>query len=175
MARDQSWTTPWGWDDSEGDDAPMTAAKHRPIDHTHVCPQCKRVSQCYAPGCGMPRAFVCGSCVRELCMRWRRFVDRDGQPITFEQWIALLAADHSGAYRVLARTDVGDAGVSTVWLGINHGWDLDGLYFETKIFGGPHDGFTQRYRTRAEADAAHARLVARLEAGMQPDDDVAEE
>ena len=49
-------------DDSEGDDAPMTAAKRRPIDHTHHCPTCGRVSQCYAPGCGLPRSFVCGSC-----------------------------------------------------------------------------------------------------------------
>lgn len=66
--------------------------------------------------------------------------------------------------RVVAKTVVGDAEVSTVFLCLDHahfGASRPMLY-ETLIFGGRHDGDMQRYATRAEAEAGHAIVVARL-------------
>lgn len=52
--------------------------------------------------------------------------------------------------------------VSTVFLALDH--DLSGkgppVLYETMIFGGPRDDYQERYCTRAEAEAGHARAVA---------------
>jgi hypothetical protein len=45
--------------------------------------------------------------------------------------------------------------VSTVFLGIDHGFGGKPLWFETMIFGGEHDGFQERYETWAEAELGH--------------------
>ena len=53
--------------------------------------------------------------------------------------------------------------VSTVFLGIDHGWGDEGapLLYETMIFGGPRDqGYQERYSTLEEALAGHEVAVA---------------
>ena len=51
--------------------------------------------------------------------------------------------------------------VSTVFLAMEHGRDLSGrpILFETMVFGGPHDGFQQRYCTWEEAEAGHESML----------------
>jgi hypothetical protein len=68
--------------------------------------------------------------------------------------------------RRVGKTTVGDAEVSTVFLGINHEF-MGGppLWFETMVFGGDYDADQWRYTTWAEAEAGHARVVAALERG----------
>lgn len=71
------------------------------------------------------------------------------------------------ADRCVARTEVGPLLVSTVFLGIDHNYLLEGdaLLFETMIFGecaesesfGSH---CERTRTWAEAERAHAAAVS---------------
>ena len=82
-----------------------------------------------------------------------RYYDRQGNPITAQQWIPLL---DGGDYQRVALTERDDIRVSTVYLGLNHAWD-DGppLIFETMIFGGPHDEQQWRYSTEAEAIEGH--------------------
>lgn len=65
--------------------------------------------------------------------------------------------------RRVALTTVGEACVSTVFLGIDHNW-LHGelALFETLIFGGDHDGWIDRYGTWDEAEAGHAAVCAWL-------------
>jgi hypothetical protein len=62
--------------------------------------------------------------------------------------------------------------VSTVFLGLDHGWgdDEDPLLFETMVFGGPNDQDCIRYTTWAEAERGHFATVGALEArlGRQP-------
>jgi hypothetical protein len=54
-----------------------------------------------------------------------------------------------------------DVQVSTVFLGIDHQFgNGDPLLYETMIFGGPHDGYCDRYSRREEAEAGHQRAVA---------------
>lgn len=66
--------------------------------------------------------------------------------------------------------DVGDANVSTVFLGLNHshGGGPPVLY-ETMIFGGKHDERQYRYHTREEAATGHARVVDALRRGVDPE------
>lgn len=65
--------------------------------------------------------------------------------------------------RVIDKTRVGDAEVSTVFLAINHGFTGNReLWFETMVFGGPHDGQQDRYETYDQAVAGHKEVVASL-------------
>lgn len=68
--------------------------------------------------------------------------------------------------RQIARDDVGDILVSTVFLVIDH--NISGgkpVLFETMVFGGALDGEQERYETRAAAESGHATLVERVRNG----------
>lgn len=64
--------------------------------------------------------------------------------------------------RRIALTDINDeVSVSTVFLGLDHGWGgAVPVVFETMIFGGPHDQYQERYSTLDEARAGHNKAVA---------------
>jgi hypothetical protein len=65
--------------------------------------------------------------------------------------------------RIVAKTMIGDAEVSTVFLGLDHRFgEGPPLIFESLIFGGVHDGEMEHYSTWEEAEAGHAKLVAML-------------
>lgn len=87
------------------------------------------------------------------------YYDRQGRPISMEQWSADFALD-----RHLAVTGLGALGeVSTVFLGLNHNYgDGPPLIFETMIFGGPMDQYQDRYSTEEEAMAGHNFAVMAL-------------
>jgi hypothetical protein len=61
--------------------------------------------------------------------------------------------------RVVARTTVGDAVVSTVFLALDHGWSETAapILYETLVFGGSED--MRRYETREQALAGHDEIV----------------
>lgn len=64
------------------------------------------------------------------------------------------------ADRHVAKDSVGDVKISTVFLGLDHGFSGGPpLFFETMIFGGKHDGYQDRYSTWDEAVAGHRRAV----------------
>jgi hypothetical protein len=66
--------------------------------------------------------------------------------------------------RRVAFTTTRTAEVSTVFLGLNHQYGSGPpLLFETMIFGGTHDGYSDRYATWDEAEAGHARAVTLAE------------
>lgn len=67
--------------------------------------------------------------------------------------------------RRIAKTQIGDVTVSTVFLCLNHGafrYDGPDLWFETMIFGGPLDEDCLRYETYEEAERGHEEMVARV-------------
>lgn len=70
------------------------------------------------------------------------------------EWAKTFAADRS-----VDHTMIGDIKVSTVFLGMDHGFAEAPLWFETMIFGGKHDGFQHRYETWNQAKKGHARAV----------------
>jgi hypothetical protein len=50
--------------------------------------------------------------------------------------------------------------VSTVFLGLDHGYGHgDPILFETMIFGGEHNQYTERYSTYEQAEEGHKRAV----------------
>lgn len=61
-------------------------------------------------------------------------------------------------------TQVGTDRVSTVFLGVDHGWgDVAPVLWETMVFDGPHDGEMERCAgSWQDAEAMHARMVAKV-------------
>lgn len=80
------------------------------------------------------------------------------KPSTIEEWAQLM---NDGDSRRMAWDQMGDVGISTVFLGLDHNFDPDGppLVFETMIFGGPNDQHEWRYSTWAAAMNGHKRVV----------------
>lgn len=69
------------------------------------------------------------------------------------------------ADRRVRHDKVGEVAVSTVFLGMDHGWG-DGplpLLFETMILGGTHDQYQERYSTWTEALLGHERALRLVE------------
>ena len=68
------------------------------------------------------------------------------------------------ADRVISRTEVGASVVSTVFLGLDHGWGGRPLLFETMVFtdGDVEGDFTRRCSTWLEAEAQHAAVVEQV-------------
>lgn len=62
-----------------------------------------------------------------------RHYDRRGNLITMREWCGLW--EMTGDYRILKQEYVGDYWISTVWLGLDHGFGLGApLIFETMVF-----------------------------------------
>lgn len=61
--------------------------------------------------------------------------------------------------RRVALDEVDNVMVSTVFLGIDHGWGGQPVLFETMIFGGEHDQYQERYHTWEEAEEGHKRAM----------------
>ena len=79
-----------------------------------------------------------------------------------------------GDQHILARDQIGNSLVSTVFLGLDHTHyllvssdNLDSATYkptlwETMIFGGQHDQFQNRYTSREDALAGHRKIVQML-------------
>lgn len=92
-----------------------------------------------------------------------RYLDRAGKPLTITEWMAL---NDDRSYVQVGLAEVGEAEVSTIWLGLDHSFGGgQPIIFETLVFDGPLDGEGDRYSTLAEAEAGHARWVERVRSG----------
>lgn len=90
------------------------------------------------------------------------YYSRDGKPITREKFERMWTP---GAMRV-DRERVGEATVSTIWLGLNHNrFPGPPLIFETVIFDHPAGHVCFRYATLEEAEAGHAECVEAVRQG----------
>ena len=84
------------------------------------------------------------------------YFDKDGTAITRDEWAERLNPE----YQRVELTKVGDATISTVWLGLNHNYgDGAPLIFETLVFDGALDGNMMRYATIDEAREGHQQMV----------------
>lgn len=61
-----------------------------------------------------------------------------------------------------------DIRVSTVFLGLDHGFNGKILLFETMIFGGEHDEWQDRYSTWDEAIEGHKKAVELVTQTIEP-------
>ena len=90
-----------------------------------------------------------------------KFILVDGEPVpcddvlTWGRWF-----EGSGDQRIVRKDQVGDIEVSTVFLGLDHSFGRGApLLWETMIFGGQHDGYQDRYATKAGALLGHEHAV----------------
>jgi hypothetical protein len=69
--------------------------------------------------------------------------------------------------RLMARDEIEGVTVSTVFLGVDHGYGHSErpLLFETMIFGGPDDGDMWRYESRQAALDGHRFVVEQVRKG----------
>jgi hypothetical protein len=85
----------------------------------------------------------------------RYILDSNGNPVeendllTWGRWL-----ENAPNREVGRDTTAGGAQVSTVFLGLDHGFGRPVLW-ETMIFGGPLDGFQARYTSLEDALAGH--------------------
>lgn len=93
----------------------------------------------------------------------------DGHEVVAAQDIVSWSRWFEKAGRTVAKTKLGDAEVSTVFLAMNHAFSPRSkpVLFETLVFGGPLDQEMDRYHTWDEAEAGHAEMVARVTAAFE--------
>jgi hypothetical protein len=90
-------------------------------------------------------------------------LDDSGNPVPeldLLKWARWLEShDH-----VVAKTELGEVMVSTVFLAVDHGFGSTHrpVLWETMVFGGELDGVQKRYTSRAAALAGHAETVAQV-------------
>lgn len=89
--------------------------------------------------------------------------NRLSEPISMREYFHLLAIP---GYRIVKQEHIGDYFVSTVWLGLNHGYSGSVLIFETMVFNqNPPENYEnyhlpqERYATEQQAFQGHAKIA----------------
>jgi hypothetical protein len=98
-------------------------------------------------------------------MNDKYILNADGQPELCDDLLKWATWFENIDNSRLARDDVPDGEVSTVFLGLDHHLgrrEHVPILWETVVFGGTADRFTLRYGSRSEAIAGHAFIVDRL-------------
>lgn len=84
--------------------------------------------------------------------------------LTWAKWF-----EEKPSRRKVRVTTLGDVRVSTVFLGLDHGFSMDPnakpILFETLVFGGRFDGEMDRYASWDEAVKGHHRMVRKIKEG----------
>ena len=108
---------------------------------------------------------------------YRRYYTLDGDaingPFTFNEWLTARDPGSEHMTERVARDELPTGEwVSTVFLSLDHShWDGGApILFETMVFEGEHDSFQWRYRTLADALDGHAKILAAIKAGTDPDE-----
>jgi hypothetical protein len=94
------------------------------------------------------------------------YYDRQGNPLTLDEWVELGRdtldnVDYKRVGATFLQSGDHKRAVSTIWLGLNHAFGMNGppLIFETMIFDGDSDTGQWRYETEAQAIEGHAQAV----------------
>lgn len=79
----------------------------------------------------------------------------------------VLWAQHSSENyksRIVNNTNIGDARVSTIFLGVDHNHYAGGepVLFETMVFGGEYNRYQRKYSTWDEAEKGHHEICAMI-------------
>lgn len=105
------------------------------------------------------------------------YYDRAGHPISLGEWARLRGIP---SYHRVDRAEIGSYVVSTVWLGLDHGFSVGGppIIFETMVFASPdletgmlNELEMRRYATEEEARRGHEELVTLIRATVLEDPD----
>lgn len=95
-----------------------------------------------------------------------RYILKDKKPVecgdlmTWAKWM-------ESTDRHVAKDEIGDVRISTVFLGLDHSFGQGSpLLFETMIFGGVHNDHQTRASTWDEAEKQHAEAMAMVRSGL---------
>jgi hypothetical protein len=83
-------------------------------------------------------------------------LDENNKPIKstiiqYSEWI-----EKNPERKAVKQEHIGDAFISTVFLGLDHAWDSEiPVLWETMIFGGEHDQYQDRYTSYEDALEGH--------------------
>jgi hypothetical protein len=95
-------------------------------------------------------------------------LDPDGRPVPepdLLKWAMWFG--HSHQSRILQQDHIGDAFVSTVFLGLDHSFsEGPPVLWETMIFGGEHSDWMRRYTSGDDAIAGHMEAVEMVKASQ---------
>ena len=97
-------------------------------------------------------------------MNDKYILDNKGNPIP-EPDIFKWGKWFEKAERHIGDTTIGDIRISTVFLGLDHGYGLERgnpVLWETMIFGGELDGEMERYTSLKDALNGHQQMVDRV-------------
>ena len=94
-------------------------------------------------------------------------LDKDHNPVACNDTDEWGSWFQDASHRIVAQHTKGKARVSTIFLGLDHNYELfegsmknyQPILFETMIFGGEHDEYQERYATWDEAVAGHAKAL----------------
>lgn len=107
-------------------------------------------------------------------MRNSHYIIVDKVPVAVDARTWCEWFENAGEERFVAKTTVGEAEVSTVFLGLDHQFSLSEdappVLFETMIFGGEHDGDIWRWHTWVEAEQMHQKVVDMVFGVLAKDD-----
>jgi hypothetical protein len=91
-------------------------------------------------------------------------LDENDNPIPEPDLMKWAKSFQKGS-RLVAKDEIGDVLISTVFLGLDHNFGQSGppILWETIVFGGAHDQDCDRCAgTRADAMAMHGRMLAKV-------------
>lgn len=103
--------------------------------------------------------------------------DLEGQPCSFERWAELFHSPEKIVAKTDIESDYGSFQVSTVWLGIDHGFGFSKLplIYETMVFWIEAEDFTGerqvRYPSRTLALAGHDQIVMEVKEWLKAKQD----
>lgn len=109
----------------------------------------------------------------EGCMNDKYILDDKGDPIPCEDlmmWATWFEENRN--QRIVKQDVIRKSKVSTVFLGLDHGWPLrpfghKPILWETIVFGGPLDQEQDRCSgNREQAEAMHARMVENVKSTL---------
>lgn len=100
---------------------------------------------------------------KNYCGTYKLDENKNAVPCSLEEWGLQLEEMKKNKTKHVADKTINDKRISTVWLGLDHGWDANGepLLFETMVFDGEdyHDIYCDRYSTWEEAEEGHKKAI----------------
>jgi hypothetical protein len=87
-------------------------------------------------------------------------LDNNNKPVPKPVLEAAKWMEKNPEKRIVKQEYIGDIHVSTVFLGLDHGWKSSvPILWETMIFGGEHDQYQERYTSYEDAVEGHKVAV----------------
>jgi hypothetical protein len=100
-----------------------------------------------------------------------QYILKDGEPVAEPDPLAWGAWMEIHERRRVDETFIGETRVSTVFLGLDHGWGgRRPVLWETLVFGGPLDQEMLRYHSREAALEGHAATCSRVRLAQEVQD-----